>query len=138
MFRKILVPVDLTDRHGPTLDLAARLAAGSGEVVLLHVIEVIRGLSREDDPAFYQRLETRANRHVGRLVEALRGKQVAARAEVLYGDRVAEILRCAVREGADLVALASHPVDPARPGEGWGTLSHRVGLLAPCPVLLVK
>ncbi len=138
MFHKIVVPVDLTDRHGPVLDLAARLASGSAEVVVLHVIEVLHGLGREGDPEFYRRLETKANRHVGLMVEALRGKKVTARGEVLYGDRADEIVRFARQEGADLIALASHPVDPARPGAGWGTLSYRVGLLATCPVLLVK
>ncbi len=138
MFRKIVVPVDLTDRHGPALDLVARLAPGSAEVILLHVIEVIHGLSQEEDSDFYRRLEAKANRHVARLVEALRAKKVTARGVILYGDRSDEIVRFARREGADLIALASHPVDPARPGAGWGTLSYRVGLMATCPVLLVK
>jgi nucleotide-binding universal stress UspA family protein len=138
MFQKLVVPVDLTDRHGRTLDVAARLASGGGEVVVLHVIEVVRGMSREEAPAFYQRLEAKANGHVGRLVDALRTKKVAARGEVLFGDRVGEILGFARHEGADLIALASHAVDPSRPGAGWGTLSYQVGLLAACPVLLVK
>ena len=42
MFKKILVPVDLTDVHQPALDIAARLAKeNDGEVTLLHVVEVI-------------------------------------------------------------------------------------------------
>jgi nucleotide-binding universal stress UspA family protein len=138
MFTKIVVPVDLTERHGPTLDLAARLTAATGEVVVLHVIEVIQGLGREEDPAFYRRLEAVANAKIGRLVESLRGKKVKARGEVQFGNRLGEIIACARREGADLIALASHAVDPSRPGAGWGTLSYQVGLLAACPVLLVK
>ena len=137
MFQKVLVPVDLTDRHGPTLDLAARLA-GSGEVVVLHVIEVIQGLSRESDPAFYRRLEAKANEFVGKLVDGLKQKNVTARGEVRFGNRLGEILGFASREGADLVALASHAVDLAQPGAGPGTLSYRVSWLARCPVLLVK
>ena len=58
MFRKILVPVDLSDRHGQALEIAARLAkASDGEVTLLHVIEMIPGLNLEEERDFYQRLE---------------------------------------------------------------------------------
>jgi nucleotide-binding universal stress UspA family protein len=138
MFAKIVVPVDLTERHGQTLDLAARLAGTSGEVVVLHVIEVIQGLGREEDPAFYRRLEAVALAKVGGLVESLREKKVKARGEVQFGNRVGEIVACARREAADLIALASHAFDPSRPGAGWGTLSYQVGLLSTCPVLLVK
>ena|SRR5579883_1274367 len=138
MFQRILVPVDLTDRHGPTLDLAARLAGPGGEVIALHVIEVVHGLSREDDSGFYRRLEEKGKKHVDRLVEVLRGKKVAARGRVLFGDRVGEIVGFAAREKADLVALSSHATDPARPWAGAGSLGYQVGHLAACPVLLVK
>jgi nucleotide-binding universal stress UspA family protein len=138
MFQRILVPVDLTDRHGPTLELAARLASSGGEVIVLHVIEVVRGLTREEDSGFYRRLEEKGKRHVDKLVEALRAKQVTARGQVLYGDRVGEIVGFASREKADLVTLASHAADLARPWTGLGSLSYQVGHLAACPVLLVK
>ena len=49
-----------------------------------------------------------------------------------------EILRFAVDEEVDLIVLASHRLDPSKPGDGWSTLSYRIGILAPCPVLLVK
>jgi nucleotide-binding universal stress UspA family protein len=138
MFQRILVPVDLTDRHGPTVELAGRLAGSGGEVIVLHVIEVMRGLSREEDAGFYRRLEEKGKKHVDRLVDALHAKKVAARGQVLYGDRVGEIVGFAAREKADLIALSSHAFDPARPRAGAGGLSYQVGYLAPCPVLLVK
>jgi hypothetical protein len=48
MFKKILLPIDLTDRHGRVLVVAAELATQSGgEVILLHVIETIAGLAME-------------------------------------------------------------------------------------------
>jgi nucleotide-binding universal stress UspA family protein len=139
MFQRILVPVDLTDRHGPALDIAARLATESGgEVVVLHVIELVYGLPREEDPPFYRRLETKANEYVGRLVQALEWKKIKVHSEILYGNRVAEITVFARQSGTDLIVLASHPFHPARPQAGWGSLSHQIGLLASCPVLLVK
>ena len=35
MFKKILLPVDLTDKHKPALDMAARLAEQNGGTVTL-------------------------------------------------------------------------------------------------------
>jgi nucleotide-binding universal stress UspA family protein len=68
MFKKILLPVDLTDKHGPALDLAADLAKQSGGgILLLHVIEVIAGLSMEEEKDFYGRLEKMARGHLKRL-----------------------------------------------------------------------
>jgi nucleotide-binding universal stress UspA family protein len=44
VFKHILVPVDLSDRHQHALEVAACLAREShGEVTLLHVIEIIPG-----------------------------------------------------------------------------------------------
>jgi nucleotide-binding universal stress UspA family protein len=61
MFQRILLPVDLSDRHEAALKAAAELARGSGaEVVLLHVIELIPGLSIEGEKPFYARLEWKA------------------------------------------------------------------------------
>jgi hypothetical protein len=38
----------------------------------------------------------------------------------------------------DLIVLTSHPLEPDRPGGGWGTISYQVAVFADCPVLLVK
>jgi nucleotide-binding universal stress UspA family protein len=139
MFRKVLVPVDLTDRHGPAIEIAGRLATESdGEVVILHIIELVQGLPRDEDPPFYRRLETKAKEYISRLTEVLREKKVKARSEIVFGNRVAEISGFARANATDLIVLASHRFDPARPGAGWGSLSHQIGVLATCPVLLVK
>ena len=37
-----------------------------------------------------------------------------------------------------LIILGSQKIDPARPGQGWGTTSYKVGILCRCPVMLVK
>ena len=58
--------------------------------------------------------------------------------EVIYGRPAVDIARFAESKGVDLIAMASHTVDPTRPGRGWGTLSYKIGMLASCPVLLVK
>ena len=58
--------------------------------------------------------------------------------KVLFGNRVEEIVKSAAESRADLIVLGSHKVDLRRPGHGFGTISYKVGILAQCPVLLVK
>jgi nucleotide-binding universal stress UspA family protein len=139
MFHRILVPVDLTGRHRRTVDLAASMArAAGGRVDLLHVVEVIPGMSLEDDHDFYKRLETRALDEMGRLRKTLDAGDVTFGAAVSYGRRVEEILGWVERHDSDLIVLTSHKVALDKEGEGWGTLSYQLGILAPCSVLLVK
>ncbi len=76
MFQKILLPLDLTDKHRAALDTAAELARqNQGELLLLHVVEVIPGLSGEEEQGFYQRLQQVARTHLGRLAAALTKKK---------------------------------------------------------------
>jgi hypothetical protein len=66
------------------------------------------------------------------------GSRAAALERELESRRDAEILRVAEQEESDLIVLAPHSIDPARPGGGLGTQSHQIALLAPCEVLLVR
>ena len=139
MFKNILVPVDLTDVHQPALDIAARLAQeNDGEVILLHVVEVISEVWATEDREFYNRLEQLARDHLARLGHALEAHGVPRREEVVFGNRAPEIVRYAGEIGVDLIVLKSHRIDLENPAAGWGTVSYKVGILAKCPVLLVK
>jgi nucleotide-binding universal stress UspA family protein len=139
VFKKILVPVDLSDRHQQALDIAARLAKErDGEVTLLHVIEIIPGLWPEEERDFYERIEQRARDHLARLGRSLEQCQVLRREEIVYGNRAQEIVRYAMEAGIDLIVLTSHRIDLQDPSAGWGTVSYKVGILSQCPVLLVK
>jgi nucleotide-binding universal stress UspA family protein len=139
MFKKILVPIDLTDRHGAALDAAMDLAQQSGgEVVLIHVIEVIPGLSMEAEREFYNRLERMARAHLDRLGARLGDRAVRFREEVLFGNRGMEVIRYAAHMGIDLIVLTSPRIDPHNLAAGWGSLSYKISITCPCPVLLVK
>jgi universal stress protein A len=139
MFQKILVPVDLADVHQAALDIAARLAqANDGEVTLLHVVEVSSEVWTTEDREFYTRLEQRARDHLARLGHALEAHGVPRREEIIFGHRAPEIVRYAGEVGSDLIVLTSHRIDLQNPAAGWGTVSYKVGILAQCPVLLVK
>jgi nucleotide-binding universal stress UspA family protein len=138
MFKKILVPVDLSDLHQQAMEIAEALAVESGgEVILLHVIEVIPELWMEQERDFYARIEQRARAHLAQLGRRLGERKVSRREEVTYGNRSHEIVRYATETGIDLIVLSSHRVDLNDPGS-WGTLSHQIGILSQCPVLLVK
>src|SRR5262249_10650908 len=114
MFQKILLPVDLTEKHRQALDVAAELALQSGgAVTLLHVIEIIPGLSMEEERDFYNRLERIARSHLNRLGQQLEQRHVSWRAEVLFGSRAPESVRYAVEATSDLIILTAPRIDPA-------------------------
>jgi len=139
VFRKILLPLDLTDKHQKTLEIAASLAEQSGgEVTLLHVVELIPDLPREEQPDFYENLEQEARRHLQEIARRLEERHIPWHIVILYGNRADEIITYASENAIDLIVLSSHKVDLDKPLSGWATMSYKIGILAQCPVLLVK
>jgi nucleotide-binding universal stress UspA family protein len=140
MFRKILVPVDFTDKNEAALDSAVQIAAAAegSEITLLHVIETIEHIEFSEMSDFYHRLELQVAAKLfafeGRLEE--RGANV--RHEILFGKRAETVVRYAEEKGVDLMVLSSHKVDRDHPALGLGTLSYGIAIVARCPVLLVK
>jgi nucleotide-binding universal stress UspA family protein len=138
MFKKILLPLDVSDKHEQALNVAVELAGTSGELTLLHVIEVIAGLTMEEEKDFYRRLEKAARNQLGKIGDRLKPRNIAWRAEVLYGNREAEIVRYARETGTSLILLTAPQFDPEKLAASLGSLSYKISLFAPCPVLLVK
>jgi nucleotide-binding universal stress UspA family protein len=139
MFRKILFPLDLSNRHDRAVNLAVELLhSGGGEMALLHVIETIAGVSFDEERSFYDRLEKSARTHLQKIGKSLERRKVTFRTEICYGNRGPEVVRFASDSGADLNVLTAPRVDPANPAAGWGSLSYKIGWFSQCPVLLVK
>jgi nucleotide-binding universal stress UspA family protein len=139
MFRRIVVPTDLTDRARKALQLAVRLSdAGQSHIMLLHVIQTISGLGARELKPFYRTLEAKARSRMAALARGASRSRVRITAEIVHGARAEEIVRFAADRKADLIVLASHRVNPTMIGRDWGTISYKVGILAQCPVLLVK
>jgi nucleotide-binding universal stress UspA family protein len=139
MFRKILVPVDLGKKVSRAVLTAGRLAASSsGEVTLLHVIERVDAGAPGAFAGFYRKLERVARDRLRELSQPLERHGLRVVAQVLYGKPVNEIPRYAQEHGSDLVVMSSHKLPLRHPGENWGTISYKVGILSRCPVLLVK
>lgn len=107
-------------------------------VTLLHVIETFRGLDFDEMRAAYQKFERKAREIMAAAVEHMPSAASVVSQEIVYGDRAEEIVKFAAAHNIDLIVLASHKVNPSAVGRDWGAISYKVGLLAPCPVLLVK
>ena len=139
MFQRILVPTDLTARAAKALDVALKLGGTDGpRVTLLHVIETFHGLDFDEMRPAYQRFERKAKGIMAAAIERLPTAGGLVTQEIVYGDRAEEIVKFATAHNIDLIVLASHRVNPSAVGRDWGTISYKVGLLAQCPVLLVK
>ncbi len=142
MFRKILVPVDFTDKNEAALAAALQTANANpgqpGEVELLHVIETIEHIDFEEMATFYRGLETRAAAKLFAVEDRFRAAGVTVRSEILFGKRAETIVRHAEDRGVDLIVLSSHKVNRDHPALGLGSISYRIAIVAGCPVLLVK
>jgi nucleotide-binding universal stress UspA family protein len=141
MFRKILVPVDFTDKNEAALSSAIDIAGrseGESEITLLHVIETIEHIEFDEMADFYRGLETRAAARLFAMEERFKEAGVHVRNDILYGKRAETIVRYAEDHNMDLMILSSHKVDRDHPALGWGTISYRIAIVARCPVLLVK
>lgn len=138
MFKRILLPLDLSDRYRSAVDIAAGLAKQSGgEIVLLHVVEIIPGLDVDEERAFYGRLEKMAQKHLEGVSRRLRERKVPCRCEVTYGHRARQVAAQADELDADLIVMTA-PRTGAGDPSGWGSLTWKVGALCKCPLLMVK
>ena len=139
MFQRILVPVDLTEKSLAAVDLAYDFATQfGGEVILLHVIETIEHIQFDELKPFYERLENSARSGLEEFSERFESNNLNVSQAVLYGHRSEQIIDYAVENRIDLIIIASHRIDPDRPGHDWSSISYSVAILSPCPVLLVK
>ena len=142
MFRKILVPVDFTEKNEAALataiDLAGRNDGEQSEVTLLHVIETVEHIDFDEMAGFYRSLETKAAAKLFAMEERFQQAGVRVRHDILYGKRAETVVRFAEDHGIDLLILSSHKVDREHPALGWGTISYRIAIVVRCPVLLVK
>jgi hypothetical protein len=65
-------------------------------------------------------------------------RHVPWRGVIRYGQRAPEVARCAQDLGVDLIVVTAPQMAASHPMSGWGSLSWKIGVLGPSPVLLVK
>ena len=139
MIHRILVPLDFTDKNLRALEIARHLAVqNKASVALLHVIETVEHLPFEDLKGFYAKLEETARSRMDLPASMMLQQGLVVEPEVVYGRRAEEIVKYAAANEVDLIVLSSHKIGPDAPSHGWATISHKVAVLAQCPVLLVK
>lgn len=139
MYKKILVPSDFSNPSAAAFSTATQMARlNSAAIVLLHVIEVLRDTPFEELKDFYQDIEQSVRAKMKSVSDSIASPHVCVTSSIRYGNRLQEILSSCREERADLVVVQSHQMNPSEPHEGWGTLSQRLAIIAPCAVLLVR
>jgi nucleotide-binding universal stress UspA family protein len=139
MYHNILIPIDLSEKNEVPVKLLSQWGAATAPAVtLLHVIETLKDIAFEDLEDFYRTLQRKADNTMDALRDELSAAGFHVHNRIVYGRRGKEILRFAEEEGIDLIVLRSHVMDRAHPGQGIGTLSHQIALLASCSVWLIR
>ena len=138
--RRILVPIDFSERSERALGFAADLGRSYGaELVLLHVVEevVLPGVYGLDPvPVLTPDVMDRARSTLEGYVHRL-GPSVSAKAEVMAGHAARDILDYAEQEHVDLIVIATH----GRTGIEHlllGSVTEKVVRMAPCPVCTIR
>ena len=140
MFKNILVPTDLTDKSIKALEIAAGMLKDSDAcITLIHIVETIEDDDAEDEfKTFYDKLASRADKIMKKYAGKYVSDNIKICTEIIFGKRVPEIVKYASGNNIDLIILSSHKLDNMDSVDGWATISYRVGILAPCPVMMVK
>jgi nucleotide-binding universal stress UspA family protein len=139
VFKRILVPIDLSDRNTRTIDVALELARQNRALVTLcHVIQSVRNVPSAELRKFYKRLEATSAGTLARVAKRFTAREVPVDTVVCIGEPAREIVRLAAGRRIDLIVMGSHKVRAGRWATGWGTSSYKVGIFCRCPVLLVK
>ena len=139
MFNNILVPTDLSEKSEKALDIALQMSTTDDHrIYLLHVIETLQSDEDDEFQSFYEKLADRALRKMDAMIKKYEERTDIIDSEIAYGNRSMEIIRFAQEYHIDLIVLGSHRIETIEPSDGWATISYKVGILSPCPVLLVK
>jgi nucleotide-binding universal stress UspA family protein len=114
MYRTILVPLDGSKRAEAILPHVEELARNySAAIIFLRVVESeyfvggfegVYTVIREE----FKRRTKQAESYLAAIQEQYREKGIKVRISVVQGSAVETIIKTAEREGADLIAMASH------------------------------
>jgi nucleotide-binding universal stress UspA family protein len=146
MYKRILVPLDGSKRAEAILPHVEELAQRyDAEILFLKIVEPSRVVASVD--GFVPGPETiqqdhdiamkRANAYLMSLVGEFREKRISAKPVVEEGPIVSEIIDVSIREGVDLIAMASH----GRTGLGhvfYGSVAAGVLHRIDRPLLLIR
>ena len=143
MYKKILVPLDGSQRAEEILDPVEDLAKGFGAKVLLLQVEeepIMLGYDEVIDESTYhqqKQLRRQMESYLTSIEKRFQKKGIEAEHYIAYGPVVGNLLTIAEKDDVDLVALASHGLDGS-----YQTMCRSVAarLLqrSDCPVLVIR
>lgn len=136
MYRKILLAVDGSPGSLAAATTVGRLASlAHAEVLLVYCEEVLADISL---PLAHRAAVARlVNERLGPARDILMDFAVSYVEMIVQGNPAVELVRLAMSEHCDLVALGAHGDGPAS-GMQPGPVAQTVLELAPCTVLLVR
>src|SRR5262245_47339175 len=120
MFKRIMVPIDLSDAKNPALLIAKRIATqNKAQLTLLHVIEKIEYLPSGETKNFYARLEKTGSEKLRKIANKMSpGSEIFTK--IILGNRAKSIVEYAAKNQTDLIVMNSHRIDLKEPNKGWG------------------
>lgn len=144
MYKKILVPLDTSKRAEAILPHVEQMAKCYGsEVVFLLVeespllLEWKETADMEKSKMDLDRRTKSAESYLSKKRKEFRGKGIESKICIDYGSVVKSILSTAEREGADIIAIASHGMSFLG-RTSYGSVAAGVLQLADRPLLIVR
>lgn len=142
LIRKILVPVDFSERSLAGLTFAAQFAKEiGGRIIVLHVADLgpvmmTTGFGNYDSPSYIEAARRRSGDQMKAFLKRLRFDGVPVETLTIAGYCPAAIYETAIRKGADMIIISTHGRTGLRRAVigsvAEGTVRH-----ATCPVLVV-
>ncbi len=136
MFKKILVPVDLThaDLGAQMINLAKDIGGDSAEIILTHVVHDIPAYAAVEISG--DLLDKTHKWAKAELEKLAKDNNVSGPADLRHGSAGSAILEAATEHNADLVIIGSHK--PGMADYFLGSTAGRVVRHAQCPVLVMR
>lgn len=140
MFHNILLAYDGSENSRRAAQIAGEMAREGGEAATLWLVCVEDVLMGElGEPFLSEAIQRRTIAGNARMAEAeaILGKDIDARRELMFGQPAESILEVARVRGCDLIIIGSRGLGLLQ-GLLLGSQSHKVISHAACPVLIVK
>ena len=139
-FERILFPTDFSEHAANAQAYALSLARQYG--ASLHIVHVVQLYTYVfdfgvDTTAQYDAVTATLKKLLDELLDSLAGEPIPVTGDLLQGDPVAEIVRTAREDDADLIVMGTHGRS-ALEHALLGSVAEKVVRKAPCPVLTVS
>lgn len=136
MFKKILVPIDLSHNElgAQMINLAKEIGGDSAEIVLTHIVHDIPTYAAVEISG--ELLDKTHKWAKAELEKLAKDNSVTGAADLRHGSAGTAILEAATEHGVDLIIIGSH-----KPGVAdyfLGSTAGRVVRHAQCPVLVMR